>query len=467
MAPIDAMFWALEKDRRLRTTTVAISVLDRAPDRPALRSILRRACERIPRLRQRVVEVPLGVSTPVWRDDPEFRLDDHLRFTTAPLDGRWPFVLQVAADMAARAFDRSRPLWEFLVVEGLEGGRAALVQKLHHSVGDGAAGVALMAELYHATRNPPLPFVEDRSNRAGGGTTEVETAYDLLGRTIREQVAGAPGSLRAGLRYALAAARSPVESAEVLLDEARAVAGIMRSGPGPLSSIWRERSSRSVFATVSLPQEQLAAAAREVGGTFNDAFLTALAVGLRRYHESRGKPVAALRAAIPISVRDESGALSVGNRLSIGRFDLPCEEKPVGDVMRDVHERVRAQRAPASLAAFETLATLVNLSPIELILPLILEEMVKSDVVATAVPGPPETLYLAGSQVESLYAFGPTAGAALNVTLTSHLDEASVAFTIDAAAIPDVSDLIACIKAGFADVLAVAPGSGPALQLVR
>ena len=108
---------------------------------------------------------------------------------------------------------------------------------------------------------------------------------------------------------------------------------------------------------------------------------------------------------------------------------------------------------PASLAAFEAIANMVNLLPLSFILPLVLEEMRKSDFVATAMPGPSSPFYVAGSRVESLLPFGPTAGAALNVTLLSYADHASIGVTMDAAAVPDRDLLVECLKQGFDEVL--------------
>lgn len=470
MAPIDAMFWALEKDRRLRTTTLAVSILDRPPDRAGLQAIVGRAVERIPRLRQRVVEMPGGLIAPAWRDDPEFLLNDHLQFVTAPPGQGWPFVLDFGAAMATRAFDRTRPLWEFAVIEGLEDGQAALLQKLHHSVGDGAAGVALMSDLYHDKRDTPLEI------RPGTASAPLEfasapekTPMELLVESLRANIESAPETLASVLRVVAAAAQNPVENAKFLVDEARAVAGIMRSGPGPSSPLWRRRSSRPTFAVLTLPQEKLERAACAAGSTFHDAFLTALALGFRRYHANHRIPTSALRTAFPINVRSESGAFTMGNRLAIGRFDLPCGEMSLSARFECIHDAVRNQRAPSSLAAFESLATLVNFSPIDLILPLILEEMLKSDVVSTVVPGPAEPLYLAGSRVESLFAFGPTAGAAINATLLSHLDEACVAFTLDAAAVQDADHFVECMESGFAEVLHLAdePERSADVRLLR
>jgi WS/DGAT/MGAT family acyltransferase len=450
MGPVDAMFWRLEQERALRSPTLAVSVLDRAPDRERLRDALRRACRKLPRLRQRVIELPALLSTPVWTGDPDFAIDDHLRWL-GPLRGGEPQLFELAASMAMRAFDRARPLWELAVVEALDGGRAALIQKLHHSVGDGAAGLALMAELYGETPEPA-----PRAPVADAPPEPEERALDLareaLWATLLDRTRAGLRLLRSGI----AVLRDPVETVRRAAADLRAVGDFMDSGPGPLSPILRGRSSRSRFGCLVLPNARLKAAANAHGCRFSAAFLAGVVGGLARYHDVRGASATALRAAIPISQRTAGDVATSGNRLAIARFSAPLDERDPARLMRALETRVAEQRAPAPLGAFEVIANLVNVTPAPLLLPLVLEEMRKSDFVATALPGPAKPVYLAGSRVESLFAFGPTAGAALNVTLVSYAQDANVGVTVDPAAVPDLERLLDGLRQGFEAVLKLA-----------
>jgi hypothetical protein len=132
MSAQDMLFWSMGKDPTLRSTTCAVALLDRAPDHARLVGTFRKACDEIPRLRQRVVEFPMMISAPVWSFDPHFDLDYHLRWIGAPRDGSVEAVIDLAAMHAMQNFDLTRPLWEITVVEGLQDGSAALIQKLHH-----------------------------------------------------------------------------------------------------------------------------------------------------------------------------------------------------------------------------------------------------------------------------------------------------------------------------------------------
>jgi WS/DGAT/MGAT family acyltransferase len=353
--------------------------------------------------------------------------------------------------MAMRAFDRARPLWELAVVEALDGGRAALIQKLHHSVGDGAAGLALMAELYGETPEPA-----PRAPVADAPPEPEERALDLareaLWATLLDRTRAGLRLLRSGI----AVLRDPVETVRRAAADLRAVGDFMDSGPGPLSPILRGRSSRSRFGCLVLPNARLKAAAKAHGCRFSAAFLAGVVGGLARYHDVRGASATALRAAIPISQRTAGDVATSGNRLAIARFSAPLDERDPARLMRALETRVAEQRAPAPLGAFEAIANLVNVTPAPLLLPLVLEEMRKSDFVATALPGPAKPVYLAGSRVESLFAFGPTAGAALNVTLVSYAQDANVGVTVDPAAVPDLERLLDGLRQGFEAVLKLA-----------
>lgn len=449
MGPVDAMFWRLEQERSLRSTTMAIALLDSPPDRERLRSAVKRACLRIPRLRQRVLEFPAALSTPVWTSDPDFDLDYHLRFIAAPGAGELQPLLDLAASMAMQGFDRSRPLWEFVVVEGLANGRAALIQKLHHAVGDGQAGLALLAEIYDSERNPVR---EERVDVPLEPEPE-EDESELRAEAIRTALIERPRAARQIARDAISALRDPFTSVRRAADELRSVGGIMSSGPGPFSPIMVGRSSRNRFAVFRVDNEALKAAASVHGCKFNDAFLSALIGGLGFYHQRRNATVNTLRAAIPVSVRSTDGSAVAGNRLAIAQFEAPLTERDPGKRMRKVRSLLREQREPASLAAFEVIANMVNLLPASFIIPLVLEEMRKSDFVATAMVGPSTPYYVGGSRVESLLPFGPTAGAALNVTLLSYTDHASIGVTTDALAVPDRDLLVECLQKGFDEVL--------------
>src|SRR5207248_11186032 len=154
MSDADALMWAIEKDPLLRSTITAIAVLERAPDRERFTERMERASRLIPRLRQRVVASPLVPAPPRWVVDPNFDLRYHLRWVQAPAPGSLRTLLDLAEPIAMQGFDRARPLWEFTVVEGLADGKAALIQKLHHSITDGVGAIKIAMHMLDLEREP-------------------------------------------------------------------------------------------------------------------------------------------------------------------------------------------------------------------------------------------------------------------------------------------------------------------------
>lgn len=441
----DALMWCAERDPVMRATTAAVTLLERAPDASRLRTRLRRAGRELPRLHQRVVEPPRAFSNPVWADDPHFDLDQHLAFVRAPRGEGLRWLLDLAAASATQGFDRSRPLWSFLVVEDLEGGGAAVVQKLHHAVTDGAAGIALMQRVYD--RGPDRPFdapPTDDSEPAAPGALRLGAAA-LRAASTRLARVGA-----ARLRELSA---SPLSSLRDAAGELRSVAHVLRPSLQPLSPLLGKRSGRYRFDTLSVPTASLKAAAHRVRCKLNDAYLAAVAGGWRRYHAHHRKRVQGLRISMPIDLRGAGGAAVAGNRMMPVRLVLPVSERNPARRMRRIRRLVAAEREQPGLAHVETLAGMLGLVPAPLLVSALGAVARSIDFVAACVPGLPIPLYVAGARVEALHTFGPTAGTAANLTLFSYLDRAAVAINTDAAAVPDPEVLLECMREGFDEVL--------------
>ena len=205
MRASDAFSWHMERDPALRSTVVAIIWLDRAPDWDVLAARIDRMSRSMPGLRQRVVEPPFRLTVPRWSYDPHFDLDWHLRRVTAPVSGRRDAVLQFARRSAMGAFDRDRPLWELTLVEDIDGGEAALVLKIHHSLSDGVGGMRLLAVMFDLQRDPP--GLGEMPPPPTGETLDLRamitgTAGALAGRTTHLAWRGAQAAIPALMRYA-------------------------------------------------------------------------------------------------------------------------------------------------------------------------------------------------------------------------------------------------------------------------
>src|SRR6476661_1541024 len=153
MSDVEALMWNLEKDPALASSFANVTILDQHPDIDRLRGRLAHAIDVVPRLRQRVVPAFGRLAPPEWRDDPDFDLDYHIRHIAVPEPADDRALFDLAAVLASAPLDRTRPLWEFTIIDGLDGGRAALFQKIHHTITDGEGGVRMSAEFIDFSRD--------------------------------------------------------------------------------------------------------------------------------------------------------------------------------------------------------------------------------------------------------------------------------------------------------------------------
>jgi diacylglycerol O-acyltransferase / wax synthase len=453
MSDADALMWTVEKDPTLRSTVVTVLTLDRSPDWDALVERVDRGSRLIPRLRQRVVTPVLRVGPPFWSADPHFDLSYHLRRVRAPEPGNFESVLDLARNAAMAGFDRARPLWEYTVVDGLEGGRAAFVIKVHHSMTDGVGGMKLLMMLFDLEREPAEPGPCDELQ-----ALPVFGPLDLIGRSLTHRRGQALGVARQGLVNAAGAARSAARDWQGALREAvrvlRSVAAFLAPATTPRSPIIGARSLARRLATLDVPLDDMKRAAKAVGASLNDAFLAAVVGGVQRYHQLHGVEPAELRMVMPINVRGEGATLG-GNHFTPARFLVPLQIADPEERMRELGRQARAVRDEPAVALTDALAMVLNQLPTPVTTAFFGAMLKGSDFVTSNVPGSPFPLYVAGAKLERLYPFGPLSGTAANVTLLSHCDTCCIGINTDAVAIPDTPDFAKSVEGGFSEVLAL------------
>lgn len=453
MSDSDALMWNIEKDPILRSTITAVAILDRRPDRDALLFRLERGTRLIPRMRQRVVGNAYSLAPPRWEVDPNFDLRYHVRFVHAGGEGTLRDVLDIAEPIGMQGFDRARPLWEFVVVEGLEGDRAAIIQKVHHAITDGVGGMQMVMTMIDLEREPTAPEEELPPAPTPEVMGPVQRTVDALGHVRRRNLGiarRAGGNLVAAATTALS---DPAAVAGGLGATVGSIGRLLAPTPTPLSPIMTGRSLSFRFQALTFPLPDMKAAAKAAGGTLNDAFVAAVAGGLRRYHEHHGAEVDALRMTMPINVRTEGTADVAGNQFVPARFTVPVAIDDPADHMRAIHELVDQQRQEPANALVEPLAIVLNRLPTTAVTALFGSMIKGSDFTTSNVPGAPIPIYIAGAQVEAMIPFGPLAGVALNVTLLSNLDEVHIGINSDMAAVPDPDVLLDCMRESFEAVL--------------
>jgi HAD superfamily hydrolase (TIGR01490 family) len=457
MNPLETAMWRAEEgDDRLRVNVCLLELLDPVPDWDRLLAAHEWASRMVPRMRERVVEPLFGLGTPTWVNAGHFDLSRHVHRVSLPAPGSLRQLLDVVQDFAAAPFDRERPLWGALLIEGLAGGRAGYLVKSHHSVTDGLGAVQLITRLHSRTpehdpqRPEPLAPAPAQASRLG-----------LFAGQVTGAARSAPAlALRGGIGT-LGALRRPWLTAEQAAGQAAdAVRWLGRTAaPGPRgSALLAPRGGGWHFEVVDVPLADLKAGANAGGGSLNDGLLAGVIGGFRRYHERHGVPADRLTVGFPISLRTQDDPQG-GNRWTGVRFAADMTETDPAAQIAAVREFVLTARA-ASAAATDTvsaaLAPALSWLPPPVIAAVSGRLTSVNDVQVSNVPGVPYPVYIAGSRITHMYPFGPLPGCAAMITLISHNEDCCVGINADAAAITDPGGLAEDLRAGLDEVVALA-----------
>jgi len=417
-------------------------------------------------LRRRVVEVPLGLDRPYWVTDADFDLDFHVRHIGLAPPGAADQLGEQIARIVARKMDRSRPLWEVYVIEGLADGRWALLQKTHHATIDGAAGVMMLKMFTDEERDTEWGLVEQGwSGQAPPGNTE------MLQRALRNL---ALNPVR-GARLSLGIVRDLADAAGLtsiggLASSARSTIGAIarRSKPSaeparprvniPLSSApptpWNKTvTAHRRFAMRSASLDNLKRLKEATGGTLNDVVMAVCAGALRAYLlEHDALPTNPLRAMVPVSIRTGNEADPWTNRVSALVVDLPtnCDD-PVERVAR-CREAMNIAKGQFELMPADALgeaadytSPLVAASAVRLVSRLRLADRMNMpvNVVISNVPGPRSPRYFAGARLDAYIPVSTVSdGVGLNITVHSYVDRMDFGLIADRESVPDLWHLV-------------------------
>jgi WS/DGAT/MGAT family acyltransferase len=451
MSDAEGLMWRLEKDPHLGSTFANISVLDRPVDFERFRRRVERATWMIPRLRHRVQPGPVALAPPLWVDDPDFDLDYHVRHLALPEPGSMRQLCDLATRIAADPFERTRPLWAFIAVDGLEGGRGALIQKMHHTITDGEGGVRLSLEYLDFERDAPepppidpaeLPEPEPVQHVSSGGAVR-----DMLAGSLRIPI----GFARQLSNLATDPGRLP-EASAAAAETVRGVVTQLSDTEKARSPLWTARSLRRRLETIRAPFDTTKASAKRLGGSLNTAFLTIAADGAGRYHRELGAPVDELRASMVISTRTaESGA----NAFTLARLLVPTGAMSIAERFTAIQESAGTARSSAGSASLATLATVAATLPTSLVTRLARQQGETVDFATSNVRGSPTPCYIAGAKLLENYPIGPLAGVAFNLTLLSYAGSLDMGLHLDPAAVTDADLLRTCIEDAVTEFVAV------------
>lgn len=416
----------------------------------------------VPPFRRRLVEVPFRLHHPVWIEDPNFNIDYHVRRIGCPAPGGRRELAEVAAQITSIPLDRTRPLWEAWVIEGLKHDRVGFVVKVHHSAIDGAAGAEIMTELYdlgpegraiEPVRVPPEHVPSDWELVSYAAVSKLRVAQDafgLVGRTARS-IATLVGNARDPFAkhgaIPLTAPRTP-----------------FNGSIGPHRNV--------AFARV--PLDDLKRVKDALGVKVNDLVLAVCSGTLRQYLQLHDAlPAEPLIAVCPVSVRVDDERGTQGNKVSAlfaslaTDVDDPAERlaaiRSSTEGAKEDHNAIGARTltdwaewaAPRSFGLASRLYSSMNLAnshrPIH-------------NLVISNVPGPPFPLYLAGAELVAAYPMGPIMdGAGLNITVMSYRNHVDIGFLADRDLVPDIWELAAAVQPAFDELRDLAGEIDPTL----
>lgn len=420
---------------------------------PAIKDFIASRMDRIPPFRRRLVSVPFNLHHPVWVEDPEFDIDYHIRRIGAPAPGGRRELGEMAAQIASVPLDRSRPLWEMWVVEGLKQGRIAVVSKVHHCAIDGASGAELMVHLFDldpddaVVDGPPPELPSER----------IPNDAELIGHAITSKV------------------RRSMGLAPLLNETAKSIGRVAKGrrdpegmvGAVPLTAPrvpWNgPTSGRRDVGFARVPLATVKAVKTAFGCTVNDVVLALCAGTLRQYLAAHDAlPDDPLVAVCPVSVRTEADAPG-SNKVSAlftslaTQLDDPAERleaiRTTTKGAKEEHNAVGATMlqewaefaGPNVFNLASRLYSSMNLANVH---------RPVHNLIVSNVPGPPFPLYFAGAETVAAYPMGPVMeGCGLNITVFSYMDSVDIGFMVDKELVPDVWALAEAVEPALQELV--------------
>jgi len=356
----------------------------------------------VPRFRQKLRFVHFGQGRPVWVDDPHLNLEYHVRQTALPAPGSEEQLRNLAARIFSQQLDRSKPLWELWLVEGLDGDRFGIIGKSHHALVDGISGVDITTVLFDVEKEPANPPVRPPVWAPRPEPTDLK----LLGDALRER-ATSPREIVRGVRAALRGPRQVLSG----IGDAGKVVGAGMSAPSTPFNVAIGPHRRIAFVRTEL--DALKAIKNERGGTVNDVVLSVVTGAIGNYLRARGHDTEDLemRALVPVSVRAEEERGALGNRISAMMAPLPiwCEE-PV-QRLHLITETMGDLKGSGQAVGAEILTRVVDFAPTTIASQAARLQPAQRffNLVVTNVPGPQFPLFVLGREMESIFPLVPLA----------------------------------------------------------
>ena len=455
----DNTFLVLEKPNthmHVAATTVfrsgSLGKADGAIDVPRLREYIASRLDRIPRYRQKLARVPV-TEHPIWVDDTHFDIEYHVRHTSLPKPGRAPQLKRLAARIMSQQLDRAKPLWEFWIVEGLEGGEHfAVIHKAHHCMIDGVSGVDLMAVLM------ALEPTEHFSSNGRWSPRATPSSFELATDEIRRRVCEPTELFWAAPKWLW----HPRTTFNAVAEGVSAVGETLAAGLSPTTELPFNRriGPHRRFDWVEMELAEVKAVKNRLGGTLNDVVLAIVTGAVRTFlrgrgFDCRGKHV---RANVPVSVRHDEEHGTLGNRIALWMTDLPVGEEDPLRRLGAIRKTTTALKQSKQALGAEVLAEVSELTTSTL-LSLAVRISARGrpfNLVVTNVPGPQMPLYMLGAEMTGIYPMvNLLRNQGVGVALFSYAGKLCWGIVADFELMPDLDRFSASLEDSFKELKAI------------
>jgi WS/DGAT/MGAT family acyltransferase len=466
MSDQEALMWNVEKDPWLNPNPTALAILDQPVEFELLVAKIRLALSRLSRLRERVVPGLGRLSPPVWATDREFDLAYHVRHIRLPEPGSLRQLMDLTTCLYEEPYDRTRPLWMFYAVDGLEDGRGALITKQHHAVADGI-GALRMAEVYTdlertASRPPEVDldgiFAEaveaEQSELLEAGADMSQSILDTATRTLLHNLRRQGGILSRAVGDVTGLVTNPAQVPGLIAGALGQVRSTVDAATGsrPIDAsapLWTHRSRRRHLEILHLPLDDVKIAAKALGGSVNDFFVAGAALGAFSYHDERGTPAQAINCTFVVSTRRDRGV--GGNSFTPVPLQVPAAETlGVEERFHQIRDLMAERRVRISGAGpMSALAGVAKLLPTSVTTRVARDQAAKVDLATSNLRGAPFDTYVAGAKVMAIIPLGPLCGTAANLTTLSQNGMLDMGLVVDPAAVTDPPGLCRSIDEAY------------------
>lgn len=455
MSNVDAAWLHMEDPTNLMMIS-GFFRFEQPPEFVRVRATLEHRLLRFRRFRQRVVDSRLPLRPPSWEDDPNFDIDAHLHRIALPAPGDDAALSEMVNHLTSSPLDFTKPLWQFHIIEGYQGG-ALLFCRLHHCIADGIALMQVMLSMCDADADAPWPTAESekthrRRNSLLGGLIRPAADAFTLGRKVTGGVVSEGMSM---LRHPTRVLDRTREAGSF----AQSLGRLVSLSPDPKTSFKGHLGvSKHTAWSEPLSLDEIKHMGRSMGATVNDVLMTLISGALRRYLISRNDEVDGLdiRAMVPVNLRTPEQAIKLGNHFGLVVMALPIGVGEPLERLVVVKKRMdELKSSPEALVGF-TILQAMGLAPTEVETMGVQFFASKTSLVLTNVPGPRQKLYFAGSRIDELMFWVPQSGRmGLGVSIISYAGEVYIGVITDAGLAPDPDSIVEALHTEFEEMKAL------------